>query len=206
LVKKGKSYDMVGKGMGAVQVTLISKSSILGLFCAISLADMMKTIPVVIRKASPSDLSTLTELLGELFGIEQDFVANPRRQRRGLKLILSTPDEWQIFVAETGGRVVGMCSIHRLISTAEGVKAALIEDMVVHVSVRGRGIGGKLLKTAQTWCFTQGLRRLQLLADSDNEKALAFYKRHGWNRTNLICLRKTGRGHGKQAHDKHTEM
>ena len=166
----------------------------------------MKTIPVTIRKANPSDLSTLTELLGELFGIEQDFVANPRRQRRGLKLILSTPDEWQIFVAETGGRVVGMCSIHRLISTAEGANAALIEDMVVRESLRGTGIGGKLLKTAQAWCFAQGLYRLQLLADSDNEKALAFYKRHGWNRTSLICLRKTGRGQGKQPHHELTEM
>jgi len=165
----------------------------------------MKTIPLVIRKARSSDLSALTELLAELFEIEQDFVANPRRQRYGLKLILSAPEEWQVFVAEVGGRVVGMCSIHRLISTAEGAESALIEDMVVQHDLRGRGIGCKLLAIAEEWAFAQGLRRMQLLADRDNKKALAFYRRNGWRRTRLICLRKTGPQRGKQPSDQPTD-
>ena len=157
----------------------------------------MKTAAIKIRPARTSDLSALTELLAELFAIEQDFVATPRRQRQGLKLILSAPEEWQVFVAEVGGRVVGMCSIHRLISTAEGAESALIEDMVVHEGLRGKGIGRKLLAMAEEWSFAQGLRRLQLLADRDNKKALAFYRRNGWSRTHLICLRKTGPQRGK---------
>ena len=142
-------------------------------------------------------MSTLTKLLAELFAIEQDFIANPRHQRHGLKLILSAPDQWQVFVAEAGGRVAGMCSIHRLISTSEGAESALIEDMIVHEDFRGKGIGRKLLTVAEEWAFAQGLRRLQLLADRDNKKALAFYRRNGWSRTHLICLRKTGPQRGK---------
>ena len=146
----------------------------------------------VIRKARASDLPVLVKLLAELFAIERDFVPDCRRQRHGLKLILSAPQEWQVFVAEVGGSVVGMCSIHRLVSTAEGAKSGLIEDVVVQQGSRGMGIGSKLLATAEEWSFAQGLRRMQLLADRNNTKALAFYERNGWNRTHLICLRKSG--------------
>jgi hypothetical protein len=34
------------------------------------------------------------------------------------------------------------------------------------------------------------MKRLQLLADAENEPALAFYGKSGWKRTQLICLRK----------------
>lgn len=165
----------------------------------------MKSIVIRIRKARLSDLPDLARLLAELFSIEQDFVVNARRQRRGLKLILSAPNEWRVFVAEGGGRVVGMCSVHRLVSTAEGAESALIEDMVVRKGWRGKGVGRKLLAAAETWSFAQGFRRLQLLADRDNKKALLFYRRNGWSRTHLICLRKSRPRRGRPSGCKPTE-
>jgi hypothetical protein len=36
-----------------------------------------------------------------------------------------------------------------------------------------------------------GLVRLKLLADGGNRPALAFYRKTGWQETQLICLRKS---------------
>lgn len=52
------------------------------------------------------------------------------------------------------------------------------------------GIGKQLERAACDWASTQGLLRLQLLADSSNSPALNFYSKAGWNNTSLIALRK----------------
>ncbi len=87
-------------------------------------------------------------------------------------------------------KVVGMCTIQTLISTAEGGQVGLLEDLVVAAGFRHQGIGSKLLAETVNWAECQGLKRLQLLADKNNLSALGFYKNQGWLSTELICLRK----------------
>lgn len=95
-----------------------------------------------------------------------------------------------VLAAEAGGRVVGMASAQVLISTAEGGFSAVVEDVVVAESWRGRGIGWMLVTAIERWAADRGVSRLQLLADRTNAPALHFYARHGWKTTRLICLRK----------------
>ncbi len=83
-----------------------------------------------------------------------------------------------------------MCTVQILISTAEGGKAGLLEDLVVAKSWRGQGLGAALLAAAEAWSVKQGLTRLQLLADATNGLALGFYRRQGWSGTRLVALRK----------------
>ena len=87
-------------------------------------------------------------------------------------------------------RVLGMCTVQTLISTAEGGRVGLLEDLVVAADFRRQGIGAKLLAEAVKWAECQGLKRLQLLADKNNEAALSFYENQGWKSTQLVCLRK----------------
>ncbi|OQX06932.1 MAG: GNAT family N-acetyltransferase, partial [Desulfobulbaceae bacterium A2] len=84
-----------------------------------------------IRPATLPDLDSLVELLRLLFAIEADFDFEPQRQRRGLALLLVDPERASIMVAETEGKIVGMCSGQVLISTAEGGPALVVEDVVV---------------------------------------------------------------------------
>jgi len=130
-------------------------------------------------------------LLDELFAIEADFSFDADKHRQGLRLMLDGCRKHQcIKVAECDQEVIGMCSAQTLISTAEGGMAAIVEDLAVKSGWRGRGIGRMLLESIEAWSSAIGLRRLQLLADSANESALAFYGKNGWKRTQLICLRK----------------
>jgi GNAT superfamily N-acetyltransferase len=83
-----------------------------------------------------------------------------------------------------------MISLQTLISTAQGGPAGLLEDVTVTQAWRGRGVGRALLATAEAWARDNGLSRLQLLADRANEPALAFYRRAGWQETQLAGWRK----------------
>jgi ribosomal protein S18 acetylase RimI-like enzyme len=143
-----------------------------------------------VRRARAADIDSMVSLLAELFSIEADFSFDPEKQRRGLADLLERGDEACLLVCEREGEVVGMCSVQALISTAEGGKVGLLEDMVVAAAWRGRGLGSALLAAAQQWSAGQGMTRLQLLADATNEPALGFYRRQGWGGTRLVALRK----------------
>lgn len=146
---------------------------------------------VKIRTARLDDLDTLTDLVGQLFSIESDFIANEKRQRQGLQLMLSTCQKHScIKVAEVVGRVVAMCTVQTLISTAEGGRVGLVEDMIVDPHYRGNGIGRMVMEHIEGWAVERGLSRLQLVADRDNFPALDFYDSIGWRPTRMICLRR----------------
>ncbi len=149
----------------------------------------MKQGEVNIGEAGPEDLAVMAGLLGELFAIEKDFAIDPVRQRHGLKLLLASP--WAcLFKAEAGGAVVGMVTGQLVASTAEGGLSLWAEDLVVAPAWRGRGVGAGLMRALEAWARNEGAVRMQLLADRDNANGLAFHRKHGWQDTSMICLRK----------------
>jgi len=146
---------------------------------------------ILIRPARPEDIPRLCDLLADLFTLESDFAPDREKQARGLDALIADPSASSIvLVAVIEKKVVGMASVQTLISTAEGGRVGLVEDLIVDRGFRGRGIGSLLLEQLAAWGREHGLKRFQLLADSDNRLALDFYKNRRWNITSLICLRK----------------
>jgi ribosomal protein S18 acetylase RimI-like enzyme len=146
---------------------------------------------IIIRQARPGDIPRMSDLLAELFSIESDFVPDREKQVLGLNaLIMDDPEKALLLVAVEDGTVVGMSTVQTLISTAEGGRVGLIEDVIVDRKYRSVGVGSLLLEGIIVWSKRTGLKRLQLLADRDNQQALGFYSSRGLSRTGLICLRK----------------
>jgi ribosomal protein S18 acetylase RimI-like enzyme len=146
---------------------------------------------ITIRHARPEDIPRLCDLLAELFSIESDFVPDREKQFHGLSALIADPSgQVLVLVAVIDGLVVGMATVQTLISTAEGGRVGLVEDVIVDNEFRSRGIGTLLLEGIMTWSTSAGLKRLQLLADRDNQSALDFYSFRGLDPTSLICLRK----------------
>ena len=143
----------------------------------------------MIRPATNDDLPDLLALLEQLFSIEEDFLFDAEKQIRGLELLIHQ-ENGQIMVAEVDARVVGMATGQLLVSTAEGNLALLVEDVVVSPAHQGQGLGSALLQAVGDWGRAFGAVRMQLLADLENGRALEFYKKHKWRKTQLICLRK----------------
>jgi GNAT superfamily N-acetyltransferase len=142
-----------------------------------------------VRRATPEDVDEMADLLAMLFGIEREFSIDREKQKRGLVMLLNS-EITVIHCAEIKGQVVGMCSAQGLVSTAMGGLSALVEDLVVHEHHRGKGIGTLLLGSMEAWAKENGVTRLQLLADQENTKALAFYAKLRWGETGMMCRRK----------------
>lgn len=144
---------------------------------------------VEIRCATTADLSGMTGLLCELFSIETDFTPDVRLQRQGLANLMKDQNA-NLLVAVVKSEIVGMCTLQQLVSTAEGGIVGIVEDLVITESYRGSGIGGMLLDRIEEIAQRKHMRRLQLLTDIENEDALHFYDKHGWEKLHLIAMRK----------------
>jgi ribosomal protein S18 acetylase RimI-like enzyme len=147
------------------------------------------TNDVNFRSADHRDIDSLLTLLQQLFSIEQDFAIDADKQRKGLQLLIEQKDAL-LLVGEVKSEVIGMCSLQRVISTAEGGYVGLVEDVVIDSAFRGRGIGRQLLTAMEQNAVAAGLLRIQLLADQDNSVALKFYGRNDWQQTALRALKK----------------
>lgn len=146
---------------------------------------------VIIRDARMEDTAEMVMLLKQLFTIETDFTIDAERHRHGLEMMIAGSGCSRcVKVADVDGRVVGMGTTQLLISTAEGAPVALVEDIVVEAQWRGKGIGRKLVSELESWAWSHGAARMQLLADRTNFSALDFYHHIGWRPTRMICLRK----------------
>lgn len=140
--------------------------------------------------ATAADLPHLADLLAELFALESDFVPEREKQLRGLQLVLDNPETGRLFVLRIGGEVAGMANALITVSTAEGGRVLLLEDVIVRREHRGGGLGRKLVEHVLEWAKQQGMTRVTLLADRDNHAALDFYRRLGFESSHMTVLRK----------------
>jgi len=131
-------------------------------------------------EATSADLPELVQLLGILFDQEAEFTPNAAKQEAALKMILGDPRLGRIYVARDGKKVVAMSSLLFTVSTAEGGKAALFEDLVVRPEYRNQGIGAQLLEYVIGQAREQGVLRLTLLTDMQNEQAQVLYRKLGF--------------------------
>jgi ribosomal protein S18 acetylase RimI-like enzyme len=139
--------------------------------------------------AGPADLPQLVELLALLFAQEADFAPDEVKQRRALQMILADASRGGIYVAREEGRVIAMATLLYTVSSAEGGRAALFEDLVVRPEYRGRGIGRALLAHVIEQAKADGVLRLTLLTDGDNERAQSLYRRLGFSASGMRPMR-----------------
>jgi GNAT superfamily N-acetyltransferase len=133
----------------------------------------------------------MLNLLAELFTLESDFKPERKKQLAGLRLILDDPGIGKLFVLRVDGRVAGMANALFTVSTAEGRRVVLLEDVIVATRYRRHGLGRRLVEHITAWAAANDLPRITLLADKDNAPALAFYERLGFAHSAMRVLRKS---------------
>jgi GNAT superfamily N-acetyltransferase len=145
---------------------------------------------ITIGFATEDDLPQLADLLAELFTLESDFHPDRDRQLRGLRLILDNPAMGRLFVLRDEDQVLGMANALITVSTAEGARVVLLEDVIVHSEHRGNGLGQRLVDHVFAWAKSEGMTRVTLLVDEDNAKALDFYRELGFEAPHMLVMRK----------------
>jgi GNAT superfamily N-acetyltransferase len=130
--------------------------------------------------ANEADLPRLVELLRILFQSESEFTPDATKQHMALRQILADPATGTIYVARDRAKAIAMASLLYTVSTAEGGRAALFEDLVVHPEYRGRGIASALLRHVIEQARAQGVLRITLLTDMQNGRAQTLYRKLGF--------------------------
>ncbi len=140
---------------------------------------------IIIEEATMDDITEMAGLLSLLFAIESDFEIDLEKQLAGITKLLKYEGA-DLLVARHAGNVVGMITMQRLISSAEGDYIGQIEDLVVKDEYRMMGVGSRLINKIRFMAQEYGYKRIQLAADMANDNALEFYSRRGFHRTHLV--------------------
>jgi N-acetylglutamate synthase-like GNAT family acetyltransferase len=143
-----------------------------------------------VEPATLEDLPELTELVMELFARSGDFSPDRDVQERGLQLILEQPNRGRIFVLRNNHQIFGMVNLLFTISTACGGFVVLMEDVVVHPDHRGQGYGTRLLEHVLDFAKQKNFKRITLLTDKISAESQNFFRKHGFEYSNMIPMRK----------------
>ncbi len=142
-----------------------------------------------VLEAGIKDIPELCDLLDYLFEQEVEFKPDRNLQKYGLQKILDKNDKDAVLILKNKGKTINMVSLLFTISTALGGIVALLEDMIVIPSERGKGYGSELLRSAIDYANKNQCKRITLLTDEANIKAQKFYTRHGFTYSSMLTMR-----------------
>lgn len=91
-----------------------------------------------------------------------------------------------MFVAEVDGRVRGTC--FAFTTGKEDLKEGVLTWVGVDPAIQSRGLGGKLLKKAEDYLISKGVRRICL--GTDRPLAMPFYLKHGYGIVNWGMIKR----------------
>jgi GNAT superfamily N-acetyltransferase len=144
-----------------------------------------------VEMATLDDLSALTELVMDLFSMSSgDFQPDRSVQERGLRLILEQPSRGRIVVVRNDDQIFGMVNMLFTISTARGGFVILMEDVVIHPHHRGQGYGTMLLDHVVEFAKQKEFFRITLLTDKISAESQEFFKKQGFEYSNMIPMRR----------------
>ena len=143
-----------------------------------------------VEPATIEDLPDLVGLVMELMELQGDFTPDREAHERGLALILEQPNRGRIFVLRNDERIFGMVNLLFTISTALGGLVILLEDFVIHPDHRGQGYGSMLLDSVVEFSEKKNFKRITLLTDRIGEDVQNFFKKEGFEYSNMIPMRR----------------
>ncbi len=143
-----------------------------------------------VEMATLEDLPALTELVMDLFAMSSgDFTPDRETQERGLRLILEQPSRGRIAVVRNNDQIFGMVNMLFTISTARGGFVMLMEDVVIHPHHRGQGFGSMLVDHVLDFARQKKFLRITLLTDKISAESQEFFKKQGFDYSNMIPMR-----------------
>ncbi len=129
-----------------------------------------------IRRVTFEDKGPLLDLLNQ-FPTESDG-HNWEKGVETLRSIIENPGLGSLFVADEAGTLLGLISLSFPTAIRCAGLYACIEEFIVDQKGRGKGIGGKLIRTAIEEARSRGCHELQV--NRPSESGYPVYIRYGW--------------------------
>ena len=127
----------------------------------------------IIRPVHIHDVPAVARLAAQLgYPIPED------QLRKNIIRIEILPDQ-AVFVAEAGGEAVGLAHVAVQEDLVVAPRAELLA-LVVDENIRGRGLGGLLLRACEEWAAGKGVATLVVRSAMKRTRAHEFYLGHGY--------------------------
>jgi ribosomal protein S18 acetylase RimI-like enzyme len=144
---------------------------------------------ISIRPARRGDVPAIVAMLADdALGRGRERIEDPLPARyfQAFERVERDPNIQLVVAKGGGGEVVGclqLCILPGL--SSQGASRALIEDVRVASSHRGRGIGEQLVQWAMAEAQAKGCRLVELLTHNTRVDAQRFYKRLGFSASHV---------------------
>jgi GNAT superfamily N-acetyltransferase len=148
----------------------------------------MQTPAAAIRTARLDDAAALASLATHLGYPADEAAMRPRIER------ITASDDYETFVAERDGVVVGFVGVTWKWSYTDDTPRAQLLALVVDPAERGRGTGAALVAAVEGWARRQGAGGIFVTTALHRERTHLFYERLGYDKTGLRYVKKLSRG------------
>ena len=139
------------------------------------------TMPVIeIRPAKHEDIDKILALMVD---IETDDQVLDLPAAEAIFERMQSYPNYTIYVTVAEGKVIGTFSLLIMDNLAHlGAPSGIVEDVVVHSSWRGQGIGKQMMQFAMQQCQKAGCYKMALSSNLIREQAHRFYDQLGFQR------------------------
>lgn len=134
---------------------------------------------VRIDEATLGDEPELLELMREFYAHER-LVFDAVRTLGAFRTLLADPALGRVWLFRAEAATVGYVAVTICYSLEFAGRYALIDELYVRESHRGRGIGARALELAAEACRALGVAAVRLEVDTWNTRAMALYRRLGF--------------------------
>lgn len=141
---------------------------------------------IIIRPYQESDITAMTELMGDL-----GYPTNAEQMKNRMNIIEAIPGSFT-YVADLEGKTVGMIGISQLYAYEEDGFVTQINLLVTKKEYEGQGIGTALICFVEAWANERGSTMLYLTSGIKPERIRAheFYKARGFEVTGYRFIKK----------------
>lgn len=133
---------------------------------------------ITIRNSKKADMPAVLELIQQLAIFEKEPNAVEITVNDLENDGFGDVPQFHCFVAEVHSKIEGIALIYNRYSTWKG-RAIHLEDLIVNETMRGLGIGTKLLDAVVKYGHEKGIKRINWDVLDWNTPAIAFYEKKG---------------------------
>lgn len=133
------------------------------------------TEEIYVRDISNGDFDTLTELIKQLGYPSTSSKVSDRLSK------INSSKNYKTFVAEVSEKVVGFIGLSKLYAYEYDGDYVRIVALVVNEQYRGKGIGSRLVESAEKWALEENAIAVSLNSGINRKEAHAFYESIGYS-------------------------
>jgi len=142
-----------------------------------------------IRFAQEHDLAELASLFNAYrifyeepsdLAVAENFLRDRMQNAESVILVADNPE------AHPGHKLDGFCQLYPTFCSVEAKPIAVLYDLFVAPSARGRGVARRLMLAAQDYAKSSGKARLDLSTAKNNYTAQALYESLGYERDDVF--------------------